>query len=51
MRLRLNNRVWQLNVDDRGEITEALPDDLKTMARIISYTRQQHSYLLSRVEE
>ncbi|MEZ0585035.1 putative selenate reductase subunit YgfK [Erwinia sp. STN24] len=51
VRLRLNNRVWQLNVDDRGEITEALPEDLKTMARIISYTRQQHSYLLSRVEE
>lgn len=51
IRLRLDSRVWQLKVDDRGEIAETIPEELQTMARIISYTRQQHAYLLGNVEE
>ncbi|MEI2267456.1 putative selenate reductase subunit YgfK [Erwinia sp. CGal63] len=51
LRLRLDRRVWQLKIDDRGEVAEAVPDELQTMARVISYTRQHHAYLLGRVEE
>ncbi|WP_380183123.1 putative selenate reductase subunit YgfK [Kalamiella sp. sgz302252] len=51
VRLRLNKRVWQLDLDSQGNITDEIPDELQTMANIISYTRQQHAYLLGRVEE
>jgi len=50
VQVRLNNRVWQLKVDRQGEIAE-IPDELHDMARIISYTRQHHAYLLGSVEE
>jgi len=51
VRLRLDKRVWQLDLDSQGNFTGEIPDELQTMTNIISYTRQQHAYLLGRVEE
>lgn len=51
VQVRLQNRIWQLSLDERGEISGETPPELHEMARIISYTRQQHAYLLGSVEE
>ncbi|WP_158780829.1 putative selenate reductase subunit YgfK [Pantoea sp. BAV 3049] len=51
VQVRLQDRVWRLNLNGQGSVTGETPDELKEMVRIIDYTRQHHSYLLGSVEE
>ncbi|WP_338560068.1 putative selenate reductase subunit YgfK [Erwinia sp. E_sp_B01_3] len=51
VQIRLKDRRWTLEIDHKGEILGDTPEELQEMTRIISYTRQQHDYLLGSVEE
>lgn len=51
IQIRLSERIWQLPLDRKGEITGDLPEELQDMAKIIRYTHQHHHYLLGSVEE
>lgn len=49
VRIRLNDHVWQLNIDNDGQFA-SVPAELSNMCRIISHVHQQHHYLLGTVE-
>lgn len=49
VKVRQDDRTWQLEINDRGQFNE-VPAQLDAMCRIISHIHQHQSYLLGGVE-
>jgi putative selenate reductase len=47
--VRQNDRIWLLNIDERGQLND-VPPPLTDMCRIISHVHLHHRYLLGGVE-